>query len=142
MKSTRFVPQPQSCSGGTHFYYYLSPYKKKDNPNLVTTNHRVLPNLTRSYGMVLCPNYLVQLVPVINNMTGAHCNVEKWDSPLSFVGEPSLFSLSLSPTTPQRNIWYQCRVSLFPTFSLTSYPFVCMCTSITHSNIRTGILSL
>ena len=49
------------------FLFYLSPYKKKDNPNLVTTNHRVLPNLTRSYGMVLCPNYLVQLVPVIND---------------------------------------------------------------------------
>ncbi len=49
------------------FLFYLSPYKKKDNPNLVTTNHRVLPNLTRSNGMVLCPNYLVQLVPVIND---------------------------------------------------------------------------
>ena len=59
------------------FLFYLSPYKKEDNPNLVTTNHRVLPNLTRSYGMVLCPNYLVQLVPVIMVMTGDHCNVEK-----------------------------------------------------------------
>jgi len=69
LNSTRFVLKPRSCSG-------LST-QKRDNRNLVTTNHRVLHNRTRSYGMVLCPNYLVQLVPVIMVMTGGHCNVEK-----------------------------------------------------------------
>ena len=48
------------------FLFNLSTSKKRVTL-ILWQQTRVLQNLTRSYGMVLCPNDLVQLIPVIDD---------------------------------------------------------------------------